>query len=71
MINGQFDADSLDYLRRDSYITGLSLTYHIDRFLYKIRLFDNIETIDGKEVIARHLTVPESGVSTVEEIVFG
>ncbi len=71
MINGQFDADSLDYLRRDSYITGLSLTYHIDRFLYKIRFFDLGETIDGKEITGRHLTVPESGVSTVEEIVFG
>ena len=71
MINGQFDADSLDYLRRDSYITGLSLTYHIDRFLYKIRLYDLTETVDGKEVTARHLTVSESGVSTVEEIVFG
>lgn len=71
MINGQFDADSLDYLRRDSYITGLSLTYHIDRFLYKIRLYDLTETIDGKDVTARHLTVSESGISTVEEIVFG
>ncbi len=71
MINGQFDADSLDYLRRDSYITGLSLTYHIDRFLYKIRIFDLQETVDGEEVTARHLAVPESGISTVEEMVFG
>jgi HD superfamily phosphohydrolase len=67
MINGQFDADSLDYLRRDSYITGLSLTYHIDRFLYKIKLVDRKE--DG--VVGKHLTVAASGVSTVEEMVFG
>ncbi len=68
MINGQFDADSLDYLRRDSYITGLSLTYHIDRFLYKIKFVDR-ETDDG--VLGRHLTVSISGVSTVEEMIFG
>lgn len=71
MINGQFDADSLDYLRRDSYITGLSLTYHIDRFLYKIKIVDVEEEITGKKVIAKHLTVPISGVSTVEEMIFG
>lgn len=71
MINGQFDADSLDYLRRDSYITGLSLTYHIDRFLYKIKIVDSVEMINGKEVIGKHLTVPISGVSTVEEMIFG
>ncbi|MBO5746745.1 MAG: hypothetical protein J6S13_06600, partial [Clostridia bacterium] len=71
MINGQFDADSLDYLRRDSYITGLSLTYHIDRFLYKIKIVDVPEEVDGKCVTAKHLTVPISGVSTVEEMIFG
>lgn len=68
MINGQFDADSLDYLRRDSYITGLSLTYHIDRFLYKIKFVDRLDD-DG--VLGRHLTVSISGVSTVEEMIFG
>lgn len=71
MINGQFDADSLDYLRRDSYITGLSLTYHIDRFLYKIKIVDRDEQVDGKTVTGRHLTVSISGVSTVEEMIFG
>ena len=70
MINGQFDADSLDYLRRDSYITGLSLTYHIDRFLYKIKIVNRSEQCDGQEVVAKHLTVSASGVSTVEEMVF-
>ncbi len=71
MINGQFDADSLDYLRRDSYITGLSLTYHIDRFLYKIKIVDVEEQFCGETVVAKHLTVPISGVSTVEEMIFG
>lgn len=71
MINGQFDADSLDYLRRDSYITGLSLTYHIDRFLYKIKIVDRNEQCGGETVTGRHLTVSMSGVSTVEEMIFG
>ncbi len=71
MINGQFDADSLDYLRRDSYITGLSLTYHIDRFLYKIKFVDHAEAEGDNEVLGRHLTVSISGVSTVEEMIFG
>ncbi len=67
MINGQFDADALDYLRRDSYATGLALTYHIDRFLYKLRIADRVGE-DG--IPERHLTVPVSGISTVEEMVF-
>ncbi len=67
MINGQFDADALDYLRRDSYATGLALSYHIDRFLYKLRLADRVDE-DG--IVERHLTVPVSGITTVEEMVF-
>ena len=71
MINGRFDADSLDYLRRDTYATGLALTYHIDRVLYKLCLADREITLeDGSTIIERHLTVPVSGISTVEEMVF-
>lgn len=71
MINGRFDADSLDYLRRDTYATGLALTYHIDRVLYKLCLADREATLpDGSKIIERHLTVPVSGISTVEEMVF-
>lgn len=71
MINGRFDADSLDYLRRDTYATGLALTYHIDRVLYKLCLADREVTLpDGTVTVERHLTVPVSGISTVEEMVF-
>lgn len=71
MINGQFDADALDYLRRDSYATGLALTYHIDRFLYKLRIADRrVPDGEGGEITEKHLTVPVSGISTVEEMVF-
>lgn len=71
IINGQFDADALDYLRRDSYTTGLSLTYHIDRFLYKIKMVEREESENNQTVFGKHLTVSVSGVSTVEEMIFG
>lgn len=70
IINGQFDADKLDYLRRDSYTAGLALTYDIDRFLYKIRIVDQKEYINEQLVISKHLTIPVTGVSAVEEMAF-
>lgn len=70
MINGQYDADKLDYLRRDSYTAGLALTYDIDRFLYKIRIAPRDED-DGKRIIhGKHLVIPINGVSAVEEMAF-
>lgn len=70
MINGQYDADKLDYLRRDSYTAGLALTYDIDRFLYKIRIASRDEE-DGKGTVrGKHLVIPISGVSAVEEMAF-
>ena len=70
MINGQFDADALDYLRRDSYATGLDLTYNLDRFLYKIRIVEREEQIDGVPVFGQHLTIPTSGLTTIEEMMY-
>lgn len=70
MINGQYDADKLDYLRRDSYTAGLALTYDIERFLCKIRIVEKREEINGETIIAKHLTIPIAGVSAVEEMAF-
>ncbi len=70
IINGQFDADSLDYLRRDSYATGLALTYHIDRFLYKLRFEERIEAHDDMEIVGQYMTIPVSGISSIEEMMF-
>lgn len=70
MINGQYDADKLDYLRRDSYTAGLALTYDIDRFLYKIRIALKQEKEGKKSIVGRHLVIPISGVSAVEEMAF-
>lgn len=70
MINGQYDADKLDYLRRDSYTAGLALTYDIDRFLYKIQISPREEKDGNKSIMGRHLVIPISGVSAVEEMAF-
>jgi len=70
IINGQYDADKLDYLRRDSYTAGLALTYDIDRFLYKIKIHTVQKTIDGQTVSEKHLVIPVAGVTAVEEMAF-
>lgn len=70
MINGQYDADKLDYLRRDSYTAGLALTYDIDRFLYKIKIALKTEAKDNKIIQGKHLVIPINGVSAVEEMAF-
>lgn len=71
IINGQFDADKLDYLRRDSYTAGLALTYDIERLLYKIKIQENKEKdLDGNDIIGKHLTMPITGISAIEEMVF-
>jgi HD superfamily phosphohydrolase len=69
IINGQFDADKLDYIRRDSYTAGLALTYDIERLLYKIKIHEIREGSKG-EVQARHLTMPVTGIAAIEEMLF-
>jgi HD superfamily phosphohydrolase len=71
MINGGFDADKLDYIRRDAYFTGLSSDYDIARLLYRMDIVeDRTEEDDGTEVIHKVLVLPLSGVSAIEEIAF-
>jgi HD superfamily phosphohydrolase len=71
IINGQYDADKLDYLRRDSYTAGLALTYDIDRFLYKIKIEDRDESGEDDKIIrGKHLVIPVTGITAVEEMAF-
>jgi len=66
IINGQYDADKLDYLRRDSYTAGLALTYDIDRFLYKIQIAIKEEQIEGKTPIDLydiHISIPKTSIA--------
>jgi len=38
IVSSGFDADKLDYLRRDALAAGLPLNYDIDRYLYDVRI---------------------------------
>lgn len=70
IINGQYDADRLDYLRRDSYTAGISITCDIEEFLYTIVIAEREEKISEETVIGKHLVIPVAGVSALEELIF-
>lgn len=73
IINGDFDADKLDYIKRDSYTAGLSLDFDIERLFTKIKICDvdikdNFrDTNFNKE---RRLVIEASGVTAIEELTF-
>ena len=66
ILNGNFDADKLDYTQRDSYTAGIALTYGVERFLLKLDLCKT-ET-DG--TADYRLAIGEDALSTVEELIF-
>lgn len=66
ILNGNFDADKLDYTQRDSYTAGIALTYGVERFLLKLDLCKT-ET-DGQTDY--RLAIGEDALSTVEELIF-
>jgi len=73
IINGGFDADKLDYIRRDVRFTGLCPDYDLARLLYRINIVDiPEESVEGKfeKIIHRNLVIPLNGVSAIEEIAF-
>jgi HD superfamily phosphohydrolase len=67
IVNGDIDADKLDYIKRDSYTSGLPLSFDIERLLYKISVKDNTEV---KGEVEYQLVVDMSGITAVEEITF-
>lgn len=64
IINGDIDADKLDYIKRDSYTSGLPLTFDIERLLYKISIKEHRERKEYQ------LVVDMAGITAVEEITF-
>lgn len=66
VLNGNFDADKLDYTQRDSYTAGIALTYGVERFLLKLVLCKT-ET-DG--ITDYRLALTSDALSTVEELIF-
>jgi len=66
VLNGNFDADKLDYTQRDSYTAGIALTYGVERFLLKLVI---CRTEKDGETDYR-LAITEDALSTVEELIF-
>lgn len=64
IINGPFDVDKLDYLKRDGYFTGLQTSMDIDR------LFITIATSVDQEKNERVLSTDLSGVTVLEQVLF-
>lgn len=66
VINGNFDADKLDYTQRDSYTAGIALTYGVERFLLKLVVCKTVEN----GITDYRLAIPSEALSTVEELIF-
>ena len=66
VINGPFDADKLDYIRRDSLTAGLALQYDIERLFTKIQ----IHSIPCSDKIEYKLVINFNGITAIEELTF-
>ena len=71
IINGTFDVDKLDYIKRDSYTAGLALDFDIERLFTKIQVY-TLSTKDenGLAVIENRLVIQANGVTAIEELTF-
>ena len=71
IINGSFDVDKLDYIKRDSYTAGLALDFDIERLFTKIQVHTLSEKDEsGKDVIEHRLVIQANGVTAIEELTF-
>lgn len=66
IINGEFDADKLDYTQRDSYTAGLAMTYGIDRFLLKLIIYAD----ENRGTKRLRLAVGADALTIIEELLF-
>jgi HD superfamily phosphohydrolase len=66
IINGPFDADKLDYIKRDSLTAGLALEYDIERLFTKI----SVHSIPNNNKIEDRLVIKFNGVTAIEELTF-
>lgn len=69
IINGPFDADKLDYIRRDSLTAGLALQYDIERLFTKIQVH-SIPSLSNPQKIEDRLVINFNGVTAIEELTF-
>ena len=67
LINGPFDADKLDYIKRDSLTAGLTLQYDMERLFTKIQVHS---IASSQSVIEDRLVINFNGVTAIEELTF-
>lgn len=71
IINGTFDVDKLDYIKRDSYTAGLALDFDIERLFTKIQVYTlSTQDENGLTVIENRLVIQANGVTAIEELTF-
>lgn len=63
IISGPYDVDKLEYLYRDARTAGLEISYDIERYFYKINIFN-------KKPNTWRLAMDLGGVSAIEQIIF-
>ena len=66
IINGPFDADKLDYIKRDSITAGLALEYDLERLFAKISIHETFEN----GIFEKRLMINYNGVTAIEELTF-
>lgn len=66
IINGSFDVDKLDYIKRDSYTAGLALDFDIERLFTKIK----VHTLSENGHVEHRLVIQANGVTAIEELTF-
>lgn len=66
IINGPFDADKLDYIKRDSLTAGLALQYDMERLFTKLRIHQEARG----DIIEQKLVIDLNGVTAIEELTF-
>ena len=66
VMNGEFDADKLDYTQRDSYTAGIAMTYGAERFLMKLIILSRVR--NGEKTL--ELAIDADSLTTVEELIF-
>ncbi|VVB93499.1 HD domain protein [uncultured archaeon] len=65
LINGQIDADKLDYIVRDSDFSGVELALGVDRLLLSLGI-EKIQTSEGER---RKLIMYEKGIMPLEQLI--
>ena len=65
LVNGPFDADKIDYLRRDSAFSGVPIALDIDRLVHSLQLCRNGNS--DEKIVA----IKMQGVVSAEQILFG